>query len=151
MFCGCGCGKESGEYKHTIPHKHMVKGSPKRFLPGHNKDSLLKAEVCVRGHARTPDNVYPSGSCIACNRYKKLLRYGITEEDKSKQLAEQDNKCAICREPFTLSLKPETDHDHATDKVRGQLCHYCNVMLGEAKDNVQTLLNAVEYLRRNSE
>jgi hypothetical protein len=32
-------------------------------------------------------------------------------------------------------------------KVRGLVCHPCNVMLGMARDSVQTLWNAIKYLQ----
>ena len=74
-------------------------------------------------------------------------RYGITVDERDAQLAKQDNKCAICRIEFDEAHRPETDHDHATKRVRGQLCHACNVMLGQAKDNTETLAQAIAYLK----
>lgn len=63
-------------------------------------------------------------------------RYGLTIETRAAILTEQGNKCA------------KTDHDHVTNVLRGQLCHHCNVMLGQAKDNISTLVNAIEYLKK---
>jgi hypothetical protein len=41
------------------------------------------------------------------------------------------------------------DHDHSTNKVRGLLCHYCNVMLGMVHDDVHVLKAAITYLNNN--
>lgn len=38
------------------------------------------------------------------------------------------------------------DHDHATNKFRGRICWHCNLMLGYARDSVDTLRQAVVYL-----
>jgi hypothetical protein len=82
------------------------------------------------------------------NRDKSLYgRYGLTREEWFALFALQDECCAICKSPHG---GPKgffhTDHCHKTNKVRGILCHRCNLMLGLAKDSVQTLLSAIEYL-----
>jgi hypothetical protein len=62
---------------------------------------------------------------------------------------EQNGKCVVCgcekngsKENFCV------DHDHTTGKVRGLLCHNCNVSIGLMKDSPDLLLKAAEYLNR---
>jgi hypothetical protein len=38
------------------------------------------------------------------------------------------------------------DHNHMTGKVRGLLCHHCNVGIGHFEDNIVLLSNAITYL-----
>ena len=90
---------------------------------------------------------YRKGNPEAVQNTQLKRRYGITLAERNDQLTKQDNKCAICRTEFDEAHKPETDHDHATQSVRGQLCHACNVMLGQAKDNIETLAHAIVYLK----
>ena len=40
------------------------------------------------------------------------------------------------------------DHDHKTGKLRGLLCHQCNIGIGNFKDDVNILMNAILYLSR---
>ena len=77
--------------------------------------------------------------------------YGITLEQRDAQLAAQDYKCAACGKSFGEECKPETDHCHDTDQVRGQLCHSCNKAVGFAQDDIEALLGLVEYLRKHQQ
>lgn len=76
-------------------------------------------------------------------------RYGLTLNDVLTLLASQDNNCAICgqRESGTpLSRRLFIDHDHATGRVRGLLCHHCNAALGGFRDDPARLRAAIVYL-----
>lgn len=42
------------------------------------------------------------------------------------------------------------DHDHATGRFRGWLCHHCNVALGCVRDNPETLRKLASYLENQS-
>ena len=65
-----------------------------------------------------------------CNRLKGYL------------LSTQNGLCAICKENRPRCL----DHNHKTGLTRGMLCNQCNVLLGMAKDSVETLQRAIDYL-----
>ena len=56
---------------------------------------------------------------------------------------DQSNKCAICRDDMQ---PPYVDHNHSTGTVRKLLCRHCNWLLGQAKENVNILKSAIEYL-----
>jgi DNA-directed RNA polymerase subunit RPC12/RpoP len=77
-------------------------------------------------------------------------KYGVKQEDVDLMLEIQNYKCAICSLEFgdTKSTKPNIDHDHITLRVRGLLCQHCNLMLGHAKDNTETLLAGISYLSK---
>lgn len=79
-----------------------------------------------------------------------LRKYGITFEDYKNKIDLQNNKCDICKEDLDNGKHTCVDHCHITGKVRGILCRKCNTILGHAKDNTQTLKNAVKYLKKYS-
>ena len=83
----------------------------------------------------------------AYRSYILMKNYGITSEQWHRMFDAQGNICAICKakEP-KWSKGWHTDHDHTTGKVRGILCHKCNLMIGLAKDDSSILLAAVKYL-----
>lgn len=39
------------------------------------------------------------------------------------------------------------DHCHKTKRVRGIICHHCNLVLGHARDSVEVLSAAIAYLK----
>lgn len=69
-------------------------------------------------------------------------RHGIGIADFDRLLAAQGGKCAICR---TRKAR-DVDHSHVSGKVRGLLCHGCNVGLGFFRERSESLLRAVDYL-----
>ena len=103
------------------------------------------------------------------NPYNRLLRYGqhikhrysLTLEGLNELYVQQEGKCPIClKELSNPTIEDATrwesniDHDHnccPTETtcgkcIRGLLCRDCNLLIGHAKDNLDTLKRAVEYL-----
>lgn len=76
--------------------------------------------------------------------------YGLTVEEVENMLANQGRVCGICAAPVRFGVKKGTahvDHCHTTGKVRGILCHRCNLGLGLFSDNEQSLQAALDYIR----
>jgi hypothetical protein len=78
-------------------------------------------------------------------------KYKISMEDYWLLLGVQGGGCAICG-----SIDPKfsrkffcVDHDHCTGKVRGLLCHSCNLGLGHFKDSLDLIQSAQSYLISN--
>ena len=75
--------------------------------------------------------------------------YGLEPDQYDALVVAQDGRCAICRTDTPGGRGTwHVDHEHGTGRVRGLLCHRCNLMLGNAQDDPTRLLAAVEYLRR---
>ncbi len=78
---------------------------------------------------------------------KLKCNYGITESEYIDLYHKQNSSCAICEESVPLWGKgTHVDHCHSTGEVRGILCHHCNLMLGNAKDDTIKLQKAIKYL-----
>jgi hypothetical protein len=73
---------------------------------------------------------------------RRLQRYGLTRETHEALELAQDARCAICDGALPLRV----DHDHSTGRVRGLLCHNCNVGLGHFRDDPALLRRALAYL-----
>jgi hypothetical protein len=61
----------------------------------------------------------------AARKPRRAKQLGISDTDYAALLEAQEGGCAICgNSPKTRRLS--VDHDHATGRVRGLLCHRCN-------------------------
>ena len=78
-------------------------------------------------------------------RWNLASRYGITSEIVAEMKERQGNLCAICTGPLD---RMHIDHCHKTGKVRGLLCHGCNIKLPAVEDR-EFLKAALAYLKQS--
>lgn len=88
-------------------------------------------------------------------RRRDLKRaFGLSTEGYGLLLKQQDYRCAICGDTDpgkSGDINLCVDHDHVTGKIRGLLCHPCNLMLGKAHDDAERLRKAANYLDYHAE
>lgn len=111
-----------------------------------------RCKKCLRLARKKTESKYAS-TYNARVRRKSLLKisYGITLEDFDLMLKNQNYCCAICKSPSPAGRGEfHVDHDHKTKKVRGLLCHHCNLALGNFRDNTTILLSAIDYLNESN-
>jgi hypothetical protein len=101
------------------------------------------------------------GRCRYCirmlNTPEKRIRaanynYKINKIELEAILNNQMGMCAICKESISIYKTDDTpaaciDHDHETGKVRGLLCHSCNIYVGSIEKNVYRIIPVLKYLR----
>ena len=103
-----------------------------------------------KNHAKKVSKVWRDNNPNKVTNSLLKRRYGLTLLEKAKMLAEQENLCAICKTSLLNSKIVRIDHCHKTQKVRGILCNHCNVLLGQARDSVDILKSAQNYLEKYS-
>lgn len=137
------CG-ESKDFSHFYKSTRYKDGYGYRCKP---------CDAEVRRRSRNGEG--GKGTRDGFRRRNLMERYGLTVEEYSDKLAEQDHKCAICGtdNPDGEGQKPKkqaksfaVDHDHANGKVRGLLCNLCNRALGFLQDNPTVVKAAWVYL-----
>jgi hypothetical protein len=75
--------------------------------------------------------------------------YGLEPGQYNEMFNAQQGCCKICNTHQTqLKRKLFVDHCHETGAVRGLLCQPCNTLLGQAKDDITILQNAIAYLKK---
>lgn len=132
-----------------------------QFSPRGEKDGTAlyksKCKPCCATGARDWYSRHTERGLTNRRRLQIMAAYGLTPADYDRMLAEQNGVCAICKQPETTvdprSKRPyvrlPVDHDHATGRVRGLLCHRCNRAIGLLKDDIDLLKAAAAYLERN--
>jgi hypothetical protein len=73
------------------------------------------------------------GGRMTNQEYCRKYKYEITPEIFEDLIAKQGGRCAICG--IKNGNKLDVDHSHETGKVRGLLCHSCNVRIGKFEHN----------------
>jgi hypothetical protein len=125
-----------------MPHK-----DPKKARAYRQKPENRAKEVAAAAEWRKNN---PEKYAEAILRYN-LAKHGLTIEEYNELLVKQNGVCAICHEAEISRQRLSVDHDHLTGKVRALLCIRCNCLLGYARDSIQLLLAAVDYLKRHVE
>ena len=102
----------------------------------------------MKEEARAKSRLYNSKNKLRIRLAKAKKAYGIGEAEHASLRARQDGKCAVCGiELDTITPKHvHIDHCHLTKRVRGILCHKCNVGIGHFNDDVPLLRKAILYL-----
>jgi hypothetical protein len=67
-------------------------------------------------------------------RSKMLSKHGLKNPDYERLVKEQGDRCALCgttdKGRSDRFRTWNIDHCHKTNKVRGLLCHWCNIAVG---------------------
>ena len=84
-----------------------------------------------------------------CHEHQALTMRARRYRLNPPELLEMLDKaiCDICK--IDLEGKKKCiDHNHETGKVRGVLCHSCNVALGHFRDDTELIQKAIKYLKK---
>ena len=130
------------EKKREYNREYRLKNKDKRreyYLKNKDKINDKKREYHLKNKDKIKDKM---------REYNLKNKYNLTPEQYNQILANQDNKCAICNEPFKNKRNIHVDHNHLTGKVRGLLCSNCNTGIGLFKEDKSILKSAIGYLAK---
>lgn len=144
-YCSERCKANAGQAKRDEREKSSVRACP----CGSTEVARVGKPVCIncRKEKRNRGEY---------NRSRRFALYGMNESAFNSMLASQGGKCGICATADPGPRGWHIDHDHSCcpgigscgSCVRGLLCHYCNLLLGNAKDSTERLQQAQNYLLR---
>lgn|SRR5208282_49078 len=99
----------------------------------------------ARKHKAALDRKWRARNPAKVEAARVLNRFGPSAQEHYKiQGQKQENRCAICNRPMA---KPNRDHCHNSQNLRGLLCRECNIGLGLFGDSIELLSKAIAYLQ----
>lgn len=107
-----------------------------------NKEKIIAKQ---RERRKTHPEIYKVRAARD-NFNRSLKKYGLSKQDYELLLICQGGVCGICKQENNNKRNWHIDHCHDTGRVRGVLCHHCNLLLGNARDSIDILDSAKEYL-----
>jgi Autographiviridae endonuclease VII len=126
------CAKECAR-DWRLAHPERARANGRAHYHG-NKDQYREAKR--RFYIRHPEKP---------RQYQLKRQYGLSLDDFAALLSAQGNRCAICRTDDAGGRGDwHVDHDHETERVRGLLCHRCNVALIDDASILRRMLTYLE-------
>jgi len=162
LECGTGC-KECAKEARLAPRAKQMQ---EMLISGKKRCSKCHQVKPHSEFAKTKDKASGMIShCKTCvnSKNKKLWeegsvrdavyrrKYGISLKQYEFLFEEQAGLCKICgtddpRGHGSKNGRFFVDHCHDTGKVRGLLCHHCNIGIGAFRDDTVKLSKAIQYL-----
>lgn len=123
-------------------NKNCKEINPQPLNNFHKKFNKLKSRCKSCRHLEYHDNKINQKN----NHLKK--QFGVSLNFYNDLINKQNYKCEICGIDRKFSGKKGLviDHNHENNQIRGLICGPCNSALGLFKDNIQSLINAIQYL-----
>lgn len=127
--------------------KRREKERKKRFVENMTPEQRARrAASQARWRAKAQEDGYFKRWHLAnpgkARQYWLKAQYDITTQQWDSMVLEQEGRCRICELPADLVV----DHCHATKRVRGLLCHNCNVAIGHLRHDPLLLERARLYV-----
>jgi hypothetical protein len=114
------------------------------------RDPVKRAASQARAEANRKNIPERRATRARSNRHYGIRCYGITPDEFYAFIRQSGGKCPICLRVLQEkqgSAQAVVDHNHVTGKVRGVLCHRCNITIGMLGDDYDNLQRAADYLK----
>jgi len=159
--------KRAYNHAYYIAHKEQGKARRKIYEAGRreqrrahdkeyrllNRDKIIAYQNAHRLQHNANNKAYRDAHRDEIHRKSRIswlkTNYGITPEIYEALLLEQGDGCAVCGSSKWRGKnnRPIIDHDHRTGRIRGIVCHGCNIALGYVHDNPQLAIALAIYLQ----
>lgn len=129
-----------------------------KYVASRQREKDRRKQRSLGLESSNPDyyqKLYGEPSSNIIDRSLKRL-YGISLAEYDEMFEKQEGLCQICGKPETATFKGvvkrlAVDHCHSGLHIRGLLCSRCNSGLGLFGDSIESLENAIKYLKKGGE
>ena len=136
--------------------------SPEQFYGDGSKEARCRSCVSLVRKAKYAENPqividrvakYRNANPEKIRDTKLKQAYGVGTDYFNAKLKEQGGVCAGCGRNRKMmwrgkEVEMALDHDHDSKSPRGILCIKCNRAFGLLEENIQTMLNLIEYTKK---
>lgn len=147
--CACGEVKSLADFHKTLRNPDGLAYKCKGCLRAYNRAQYAKNPERARGYQRQWAGKNPART-RAIKRKHNWAKQGIDPQAAKAALEKFSGCCELCERNYPGKSGWHVDHDHATGRVRGVLCHWCNTGLGRFRDSVDLLRKAAQYVARRT-
>jgi len=136
----------------NFPNEEMVHLRCKKCKSKAQSEYMRSLPIEGKEYAKSRNKKWRERNPDYIRRYtiiKRCRESGISNVELILELSEIQKACLICKRTIDICGTLHVDHDHSTGKFRGLICGNCNTLLGHSKDNIETLLEAIEYLKKS--
>lgn len=124
-------------------------GIQRKYPPGTIEKPCTRCGVIKQLGAYMALKIGALGRHPICNECRRMIAKKFTKDDREAKAGRPRPECCDCCGSRSTARRPmHWDHDHATSRFRGWLCHYCNAALGHVNDSVPRLELLIAYLNR---
>ena len=131
--------KEQAKQYYNDNHE-KIKKYHAQYREENRKEILRKQRQYVKEH-REERNEYS-------RKWHLKDKFNLSYEDWLVMWESQNERCAICGEPFISPSNACIDHNHKTNEIRGLLCRKCNAAIGLLNNDSELLKKAIKYLKK---
>lgn len=147
-FSKCIKSKD-GFYSHCRACKSEIARNYRKNNPEKSKEYDRRRGAKYREKSKERRKVYYQENKDKFRDRRFLKKFGITLDEYNKIFEEQNGCCVICeKHQIEFERALAVDHNHKTGEVRGLLCTYCNMGIGQLNENIEVLERAIKYLKK---
>jgi hypothetical protein len=138
--------RQKSRYQSLTPDEKAERLAKERAYYHANKQRIIARRRTQADRIRKNARAYVAQNREKYYEYQAASRFKVKRADIIA-LRASSTVCEVCGAPPNKK-RLAIDHCHASGKLRGMLCHSCNLGLGSFRDREDLLIAAAMYLQR---